>query len=600
MNNPLTNELFPKPQRIETFPGSFQIPSPFPFDIKEKSFEIIKEHLFKKGYSQEQAAEENALLIHKENLPKEEAYRLQIKSTQIILSADKPVGIFRGLQTLDQLVKNSKNGNRLPCLVIEDFPLLERRGFMLDVSRCKVPTMSSIFSLIDLLAQLHVNEFQLYIEHTYAFRKHKTIWENSSPLTPQEIQQIDHYCSERFIELVPNLNSFGHFERWLCHDDYKHLAECPDGFRREEPYMLRDHGSTLKPNQASLDFIDSLYAEYLPNFSSKKFNVGMDEPWELGQGWSKNQVREKGKDKVYLAHLEGIRKLVESHGKEMQFWADVLLENPENAKLLPPSASPIIWGYEPNHPFPEQAHIISSCDLSYCIAPGTGTWRSFSGRWPNTRANIDAAITNAKKFRAEGILLSSWGDCGNHQPWAILYPPLLYGGAQMWNNQHITEGELTQAMDQKLFQGEIETPSSILQELGKLDEIIGSKIPNSSLCWSILFDPQPEKITGLIKEKHTLNQFKDGLSLLSSIRDSAAIKSPHKSVQLVRDEISLGVAVSTIALQKGIHSLEGKEWAPLHSTDPIFTTYQKLWQMRARSGGLSESLRLLVNSTTNT
>ena len=226
----------------------------------------------------------------------------------------------------------------------------------------------------------------------------------------------------RFIELVPNLNSFGHFERWLMHEPYKHLAECPDGFRRETPYIVRDHGTTLKPNQSSLDFVDSLYSEYLPNFSSEKFNVGMDEPWELGQGWSKKEIERRGKDKVYLDHLEGIRKLVEKHGKHMQFWAGVLLEKPENASLLSPSASPIIWGYEANHPFASQAETISSCGLSYCLAPGTGTWRGFTGRWQNAKANVESAVQNAIEHKAEGILLTSWGDCGNHQPWTVLYP----------------------------------------------------------------------------------------------------------------------------------------------------------------------------------
>ena len=112
------------------------------------------------------------------------------------------------------------------------------------------------------------------------------------------------------------------------------------------------------------------------------FNVGLDEPWELGQGWSKEEVQKDGKGSVYLKHLEGIRKLVEKHDRQMQFWADVLLEEPENAKLLPPSARPIIWGYEPDHPFDEQAEIIASCDLSFCLAPGTATRRSFGGRWP--------------------------------------------------------------------------------------------------------------------------------------------------------------------------------------------------------------------------
>ena len=231
--------------------------------------------------------------------------------------------------------------------------------------------MEELFRLIDLLALIGYNELQLYIEHTFRFQDHETVWKDASPVSAEEIQQIDRYCAERFIELVPNLNSFGHFERWLCHPAYKHMAECPDGFVREEPYMKRDHGTTLKPNQESLDFIDSLYAEYLPNFSSKSFNVGLDEPWELGQGWSKQEVEKTSKGKVYLRHLEGIRGLVEKHGKNMQFWSDVLLEDPENAKLLDKHASPIIWGYEPSHPYEEQAKAIAECGLKFCLAPGT-------------------------------------------------------------------------------------------------------------------------------------------------------------------------------------------------------------------------------------
>ena len=83
--------------------------------------------------------------------------------------------------------------------------------------------------------------------------------------------------------------------------------------------MVRDHGSVLKPNQESLAFLDSLYEEFLPHFSSSKFNVGLDEPWELGQGWSKSKVQEIGKHKVYLEHLNGILSLVEKRGKSMEF-----------------------------------------------------------------------------------------------------------------------------------------------------------------------------------------------------------------------------------------------------------------------------------------
>ena len=598
MKEKLNDFLFPEPQKIQIFSDQFPIPSSFPIIFEDNSFRILEPHFSKHGFSSVNNPNEALLFIRKEAFTQSEAYRLQISPQQIILSASEPVGIFHGLQILCQIIDNQEFTQNLPCLEIEDFPTLERRGFMLDVSRCKVPTMESLYSLIDLLARLHINEFQLYIEHTFAFEEHQEVWKDASPFTADEIRLIDRYCQDRFIELVPNLNSFGHFERWLMHKNYKHLAECPDGFKRENPYIVRDHGTTLKPNLASLNFINSLYAEYLPNFSSNKFNVGMDEPWELGQGWSKNEVQAKGKDKVYLEHLEGIRKLVQSHGKEMQFWADVLLEEPKNAKLLPTSASPIIWGYEPSHPFAEQAETISACGLPYCLAPGTGTWRSFSGRWPNSRANIDAAISNVQRYKGEGILLTSWGDCGNHQPWATLYPPLLYGAAQAWNGKRINDTSLISGMDQLLFKNQINTASGALIELGKLDQIINSDIPNTSLCWHILFSPLPQKLVKHLKEKHEISQFEAGLTHLQSIRESISTCNKLDSTSLFVAEIALGVELSTHALQKGASLLLGKPWTPMSHKDSLFSKYKSLWLTRARSGGLPESMEILIEAIT--
>ena len=122
---------------------------------------------------------------------------------------------------------------------------------MLDISRCKVPTMDTLRGLVRLLARLRYNQLQLYTEHTFAFRDHETVWREASPLTAKEVQEIDQLCIENGIELVPNFNSFGHFERWLRHEPYKHLAECPEGFEREEPRIVRDHGGTLRPDKDS-------------------------------------------------------------------------------------------------------------------------------------------------------------------------------------------------------------------------------------------------------------------------------------------------------------------------------------------------------------
>ncbi len=61
----------------------------------------------------------------------------------------------------------------IPPLRIVDFPELAHRGFMLDVSRNKVPKLDELFKIVDTMAMFKMNQFQLYMEHTYAYSDHR-------------------------------------------------------------------------------------------------------------------------------------------------------------------------------------------------------------------------------------------------------------------------------------------------------------------------------------------------------------------------------------------------------------------------------------------
>ena len=541
------------------------------------------------------AEKKSNLHIQREHSKHSGGFRIEVTPDQVVIHTGKPVGLFRALSKLWQMSQFVEPDDILPCLQIADYPVLKRRGFMLDISRCKVPTMEELFRLIDLLALIGYNELQLYIEHTFRFRDHEAVWKDASPLSGEEIRQLDQYCQERFIELVPNLNSFGHFERWLRHPAYRHMAECPDGFVRETPYIKRDHGTTLKPNQQSLDFIDSLYEEYLPNFSSREFNVGLDEPWELGQGWSRQEVENRGKGKVYLRHLEGIRKLVEKHGKHMQFWSDVLLEDPENAKLLDKHASPIIWGYEPTHPFEEQAAAIARCGLEFCLAPGTGTWKSFTGRWPVAQKNIELACNQAQKHEAEGILLTSWGDCGNHQPWPTMYPGMLHGAQLSWNGKQVDENTLGQAIDCWVYRSTDSQIGKALLEIGKLDQAMDSYIPNSSMHWTLLFGFHEERFREFFKEHATAEKLNRGLEYLEQVEGAIPTSTRNQSVQQSLEEIRLGMQMTRVALGRGNALLQRKEFTVPHRKEMV-GEFERLWRLRARQGGLREASELLLDA----
>ena len=282
--------LFPTPAKLEITGKSSGIPSEIIAFCKSEDLQAgMIPWIEKLGIQRTDSSDLANLIIEKDDSPHSEAYRLTTGTDSVRIEAKTSAGTFRGLSTLAQLIEQAE-GEKIAGIYIEDQPELNRRGFMLDISRCKVPTMKELFALIDLIARLGYNELQLYVEHTFAFKDHQTIWKNASPLTALKFSRSVS-TQERFIELVPNLNSFGHFERWLCHDKYKHMAECPDGFIRKEPYIKRDHGTTLRPNDESLTFIDSSTRNTCPLFPP----VNLMSAWTNHGNWARDGARKRWK-----------------------------------------------------------------------------------------------------------------------------------------------------------------------------------------------------------------------------------------------------------------------------------------------------------------
>lgn len=314
----------------------------------------------------------------------------------------------------------------LECVVIRDWPDLAARGFMLDISRSKVPTMETLRELIELMGLLKLNQLQLYTEHTFAYKGHEEVWRNASPITPEELRELDDLCRSRAVELVANQNSFGHLKPWLSLPAYRHLAEAPDGF--EDPWgNWRDYPYSLAPVEpATIPFLDDLYSQLLPNLRSEKFNVGCDETFDLGQGRSKELCLERGKGAVYADYLLKIHELVRKHGKQMQFWADIVQQHPETIAELPKDMTAIEWGYEADHPFDERCRRLSEAGLPFYVAPGTSSWNGMTGRWGVARENIASALAAARKYGAAGMLLTEWGNFGYLQPFVTMLAPLAY------------------------------------------------------------------------------------------------------------------------------------------------------------------------------
>ena len=532
-----------------------------------------------------------------------EGYELWLRADGIAIQASTPAGAFYGVCTLAQLIALAPRVGdelRLPGLAIADAPDFAVRGVMLDVSRDRVPRMQTLFELVDLLAGMKLNQLQLYMEHTFAYAAHEAVWRQASPFTAQEIRELDRYAKARFIELVPNQNSFGHMARWLTKPGYLALAECPNGFEHpwnptREPYGL----CPIEPK--SLEFLDRLYAELLPNFSSAQFNVGLDETIDLGLGRSAEACRERGTERVYLEFLQQIHALVQSHGKRMQFWGDIINKRPELIPELPKEAIALEWGYEADHPFREHSARFRESSLSFYVCPGTSSWNSIGGRSRNALLNICRAATAGHEHGATGVLTTDWGDNGHLQPLPVSYLGFAAGALVSWNASAAQIPDalpLPALLDAHVFFDTAGELGKIAWDLGQAAELAGAHVINNSLLFSLLtsrdphFDAKRVSHAELEAARALVHAARSRLALSRSSRADAELVS--REFSWVADALECACALGDERLEIGFENALSRIPSERRNRlvaqlGGLLERHSEIWLARSRPGGLRES-----------
>ena len=524
-----------------------------------------------------------------------EAYEITVTASLITVAAAEARGLFMGRATLRQLL--IQGGGAVPCGRITDAPAFAHRGYMLDVSRNKVPTMETLLAFIELLSQFKYNHFQLYIEHTFAYKNHRTVWEDASPFTAEEIRFLDSFCRDRHIEFVPNQNSLGHVQQWLKHPDYTPLAECPEGF--PSPWSPPDWSGpcTLCPGiPGSFDLVQGLYREFLPNFSSPLFNVGCDEPWELGLGRSREDCERRGKGRVYLDWLLRLHRLCGEHGRKMLFWADIINEHPELVPELPKDMIPLEWGYDAGHPWHEHCARFQEAGLQFFVCPGTSTWSSIAGRTDNAIANLREAAEAGHRHGALGFLVTEWGDGGHRQFLPVNYLPAVAAASCSWNPSGFEESSLARALDSFILQDPSGTMGQWFYDFGNLYRCDPSPAGNSSRFVTLLNPRDGIEAAGKLSAAN-LDTAIDQLEALEARLNSARMQCAEAG--LIREEMALSIGFLKHACRRGLAVNAGheKETAPglAEELAALIGRFRELWLRRNRPGGLEDSARLLEN-----
>jgi hypothetical protein len=530
------------------------------------------------------------------------AYRLTAAPGGVdVLGADAP-GVAHALATLEQVLRASRLADErapfeLPGFRIDDWPDFEARGLLIDVSRTKVPTLATLLELADLAAHLKLNQLQLYTEHTFAYRGHETVWRDASPITPADVAALDRRCRERHIELVPNQQSLGHMHRWLAHDRYRALSEVPEGIdhafsMRREPYGL------CATDPRCLAFLEELFDQLLPAFSSRQFNANLDEPADLGLGRSKEACARRGAPRVYLDFLRAVHARVTERGRRMQFWGDVIVNHPELARELPRDAIALDWGYEADHPFAAQTKLFAESGLAFHVCPGTSSWQSVAGRTTNALANVHSAAEHGRAAGASGLLVTDWGDRGHLQPLAASYVGIAAAAACAWNTAGSARDRSawSAVLDRHVFRDPARALGRAALELGDAYLETGSKSTNGSALFFLLafaHEPLPHArmpdltIDGLARARDYLVAARERLACARGSRSATELR---WAADVLAFACRFGIARLATPAGAPVGAIPPSERARLaDELDSLVAEHRSTWLARNRPGGLDES-----------
>jgi hypothetical protein len=514
------------------------------------------------------------------------------------------------------LAQLARHPGELPALEIRDWPDFPVRGYMLDISRDRVPTRETLERIVELLAGLRLNHLELYTEHTFAFREHEIVWRDASPITPEDLRWLDGLCSERGIELAANQNTFGHMGRWLAHEPYRARAEAPDGWRSPLGPVLEP--GVLAPTDDNARFALELVREVMANLRSRRVNIGCDETFELGRGQSRAAVEARGRERVYLEHLKRLLAGLHADGCEVLFWGDILRGHPELVAELPSDhTTALAWWYEapvadPQIPesvrelvaefgiseaaqqgFAGHVPAFVETGLPFWVCPGTSTWNSLLGRWPNARANLLDAADVGSAQGASGYLITDWGDNGHMQPPSVSWLPLAYGAAVSWCADANRDLDIAAALDRHVFEDAAGELGAALVSLGEAYLQTGKTAFNGSPLFTATVS---DSLLGAFGEPDA--------GLLHRALDR--LEDASEAVGRSRPACSDGAIVSRELVQAirlarhGAYRLvrEAGEARPEDAVlrDDLAAAIQEqamCWRLRSREGGLADSLARL-------
>lgn len=183
-------------------------------------------------------------------------------------------------------------------------------GVMLDMSRNGVMKVEKVKEFVDYISKMGYNMLQLYTEDTFEVDNEPYFGYMRGGYSKSDLKEIDAYCIEKGIELVPCIQVLAHLNCIFKWDEYN--VHCHD----TGDILLVGAERTYK-------LIENIFKTIDECFSSRKVNICMDEAHGVGLGGYLSKHGYQNRFKILRKHLDKIVEISSKYNFKLMMWSDM-------------------------------------------------------------------------------------------------------------------------------------------------------------------------------------------------------------------------------------------------------------------------------------
>jgi hexosaminidase len=337
-----------------------------------------------------------------------QAYRITLTPHRILIEGNSDQGLFYGVQTFLQLLKPDGKGSFvLPVGTIEDWPTFELRFLHWDTKHHQ-DRMDTLKRYLDWSARFKVNMIGFELEDKFEYPSHPIIGAPGA-YTTAELQEIVNYGIERFIQVVPQIQSPAHMSYVLKHPEFADLQADGNNYQsclcdeRTYQVIFSMYEDVMKATQGVKYFHVSTDEVYYPDMCAK-----CDRPHTP-----------ENRSLLWIDFANRAHDFLSERGRRMLAWVEYPVL-PKHVRLLAPDLINAVMSGNPDQTREEMARGMD--ELIYTSMQGEELL--FPDDFPMERdgklvpGRLEQAFRDISRFaeqgRPIGVYGAAWDDSGLH------------------------------------------------------------------------------------------------------------------------------------------------------------------------------------------